>query len=504
MVRIRSNSGKKAKGSTRIQPWQIGLFLLILAYCEYVALESSTTTAPTTTAKMQQPSARSGASRSVVLSDSTMAKRAKKEDIRSFAGNDITVKREPPQESRKVSETIRAVGNSKTTAQAIPPNVVPASFETKPRIAVFKQHAKTAAVKTEKPAPRLVLHVGPPKTGTTSLQYMLKLYESQLRKDGYYYTGNETAMSDFRLCLKRIKKAGGPVECWTDIVDGLERHRLQGQSVILSNEIFSWYVRQEPIFWKLVQEALRPWLPHLTVVVGYRHLHNFLPSTHYEVQKSQRWPSQIERGKYVTPLTKFWRERFHREEQLVGPMPTPAAVLKQFQNANYTVSMLDIERNEQIEEFLCQVLPNAPQTCQYHAEQKRNGTDNAIPSLNKNDAGQVNYDSLALIAFQQDLLKAEQTRKYLRQRVKSFNEVTWKRGPNDFPLDCLTDSEDAQFLQESLQHAHASGFTSKDMDDELTLNFYKTKANKKFCSINATLAFEEKRWYNFFHNAKNW
>ena len=340
--------------------------------------------------------------------------------------------------------------------------------------------------------PLFVLHVGPPKTGTTSLQYMIESYESLLFEDNYFSTGNASFIDSFNVCTRRVRKAGRVIECWSKLNGTLETHRSLGHNVILSNEMIS--VQTQAVdYWDLIVSLLEPWMPNVLVVVGYRHLHNFLPSTHYELQKNQRWPSSLERGKSVTPFVKFWNQ--NHGQDLLGPIPTPTTVIKQFRAAQYNVSVLDIETKEQIGEFFCGILPDAARTCQHHLSQPP-----ARHVLNTNDKGQVNYDSLAIIAFTRHYLKKDQTRKYVRNQVKEFNEKGLKRGPNDFPLSCLNEDQQVQFLEESITHARSAGFSN--MDDNIRVDFAKARDKKKFCSINATVAFEDPVWKDFFMKAK--
>ena len=351
--------------------------------------------------------------------------------------------------------------------------------------------SSTALPSSGKKNPLLVLHVGPPKTGTTSLQHMLHQYEPQLLEDNYFYAGNSSVIDNFKNCIRRVQKAGKDTECWSDFVKTLEVHRKQGHNIILSNEVIS--VHAQDGNFDLIRSFMEPWMPNVLVVVGYRHLHNFMPSTHFELQKNQRWPSIMERGKLVTPFTTFWMEN-HKLDKL-GPIPMPATAIAQFRAAYYNVSVLDIEMKEQITEFFCGILPDATHTCRYHQ-----GRPPLVHALNTNDQGQVNYDALAILAFQRDYLKKDQTRPYLRARIKTFNEKTLHSGPNDFVLDCLTPDQEEEFLQESLQHARAAGFSSRD--DAIRADFAKAKAKKKYCTINATAVFEQQTWLDFFSRAK--
>lgn len=356
--------------------------------------------------------------------------------------------------------------------------------------------AALAAPTPKKNGPLFVLHVGPAKTATTSLQYMLNQYEPLLLEDNYVYVGaNSTSLSnpfDGR-CLRRLKK--GDSSCWKIFMSELETHRKQGHNIVLSNEVISLQANTNEIVWDLLKAAIQPWMPNVRVIVGYRHLHNFVPSTHYELQRNQRWPSVKEHGKPVTPFTKFYEDLFNKEELISGPIPSSAATIRKF-SEHYNVSVLDIESTEQVSEFVCRLLPNAKRACKQHQEQPP-----TMPSLNQNDAGQVNYDSLAIVAFNNLVLKKEQTRKYVRAKVKYFNEVRLGNGPNDFPLDCLSPDQEKELLNLSIRHAKESRLPTID-EEAIRKSFEKAKAKKKFCSINATLAYEIPEWKEYFGLAK--
>ena len=341
--------------------------------------------------------------------------------------------------------------------------------------------------------PLLVLHVGPPKTGTTSLQYMIGVYESLLREDNYFYAGNSSYVDRFNICTRRLRNSPGVQhECWIEILNHMENHRQAGHSFILSNELLS--VRAVEDF-DLLRNFTEAWMPNVLVVVGYRHLHNFFQSTYFELQKNQRWPSKYERGKLVIPFVTFWNST-HGQNR-IGPMPTPATTINTFRERNYNVSILNIETKEQISEFFCHILPNANRTCEHHKTQPH-----LIPTLNQREEGRLNYDSLAILAFLHGMIKNTQTRSYVRSKIKEFNEGTLHHGPDDFELQCLDASQEEQFLQESISHARAAGFPN--FDDIIRVDFPKAKEKKKFCSIDAAAVFHTKIWQDFLSNAVNW
>ena len=346
--------------------------------------------------------------------------------------------------------------------------------------------------------PLFVLHVGPPKTGTTSLQYILKAYQQILVEDSYHYLGNAKAMGgDFTRCMNKMEKNRKEEDrkCWETFIGLLEYHRHLGHNIIVSNEVIGFHTgRNFP--WSLIHGYLGKW-SRVEIVVSYRHLHNFVPSAHFELQKNLRWPGPPEFGKFVTPFPYFWK--FECNRTAVGSIPTPGAVKARFEAANYTVKMLDVESQDQISHFFCTILERANRTCSLHLT----NSSLQLPELNQRNDGHLNYDSLALLAWQNKLLKNEQTRRYLRAKIKFHQEVTLGLSANDFPLDCLDSVQETRLLTESLQHARDCGLdTNGEAGQIFQSNFIHAKETKKFCTVNATLAFAEEKWQHFFAGAK--
>lgn len=392
----------------------------------------------------------------------------------------------------KTNESITLTPPSNSTI------IVPSESPPKTTKSVHFRYSVNATTMKRSHEPVFVLHVGPPKTGTTSLQYMLKAYEQILIEDSYHYLGNAKAMGgDFTRCMNKMEKNSKKEDrkCWETFIGLLEHHRNLGHNIIVSNEVIGFHTGR-PFPWRLIHGYLGNW-SRVEIVVSYRHLHNFVPSAHFELQKNQRWPGPPEFGKFVTTFSHFWK--FECNRTAVGSVATPGAVKARFSAANYTVKMLDVESQDQISHFLCSILEGANRTCSLHS------TNSSLqpPELNQRNDGQLNYDSLALLAWQNHLLKNEQTRRYLRGKIKFHQEVTLGLSANDFPLDCLDSEQETRLLMESLQHARDCGLDANgEAGVILQSNFIHAKEKKKFCSINATLAFAEEKWQQFFAGAK--
>ena len=118
---------------------------------------------------------------------------------------------------------------------------------------------KTLHKANEDDRPYFILHVGPPKTATTTLQTELTKFDFNiLLMDNYVYLGqrmidpnnmwrhlhgNLLKVLKDRDCQVAVNKARLSnqtwPECWVEFLDTLEKRRKEGHSIILSEENFS-------------------------------------------------------------------------------------------------------------------------------------------------------------------------------------------------------------------------------------------------------------------------
>ena len=142
--------------------------------------------------------------------------------------------------------------------------------------------------------PRLVLHIGPPKTGTTSIQCgLIGLNQTLASLDNYYYIGkpcggegNNNEMLKLHYVFYYLVE-GKPLP---DImmVQLLDRHLKLGHNVIMSSE--NWYELDDK---NGGLEALLKILTlvgfDVTIVVAYRYYHEWLPSLYFQENYNPRF-----------------------------------------------------------------------------------------------------------------------------------------------------------------------------------------------------------------------
>ncbi|KAL7579360.1 hypothetical protein ACA910_014034 [Epithemia clementina (nom. ined.)] len=228
----------------------------------------------------------------------------------------------------------------------------------------YQQQDSQATIPKSKNKGQLWIHVGPPKTGTTTLQNELKALQADLDLDGYQYTSGMFRLPDFYVlemkCQRALAKArleyynqtnnygtanvtffgttgiGGSnltrtttttrhdynysernpslydilvnIPCWKSRLDQLEEWRFQGKrNVILSSEGigFQWrkihgYEHAMPADWISVKATLEPFYD-IHIVIGYRRYFEWLVSSKYH--EDQWSPARPRRKRWPPSLT---------------------------------------------------------------------------------------------------------------------------------------------------------------------------------------------------------
>lgn len=168
--------------------------------------------------------------------------------------------------------------------------------------------------------PLLILHAGPPKTGSTTLQCALESLRAELESDGVAYVGrpecpfaiDRTHREEFRrferalvtgyACHKRLAAAAASNDedvpsCWReDLLDRLDRFRKRARStakrvvVLFSDEALANratgsfdYRPNVPYPWEALDRLRETW--EVRVLVAHRPLHAYWPSVYAEMHK---------------------------------------------------------------------------------------------------------------------------------------------------------------------------------------------------------------------------
>ena len=245
--------------------------------------------------------------------------------------------------------------------------------------------------------PYFVIHCGPPKTGTTTLQTSLhKIYKRPLELDNYVYEGkfiqglgrrdlykeilNGVASAQCMSAIQRSKNNNVP-QCWTAFLSRLDQ--LNGTSIIISEETLGFYQKSfgSPQYWNMLQDALSKRY-NVMVVITYRRYFHWLMSV----------KSMLEQTVFRKPLKRVWHDDGGwnagptTTEWLVKVMEQPdfdwdyTDKLKDFYQRHdhhrFRTIILNMHNGQDpVTTFLCDVLPRASHACEramaLSAEQKK-------------------------------------------------------------------------------------------------------------------------------------
>jgi hypothetical protein len=370
--------------------------------------------------------------------------------------------------------------------------------------------------------PVLVILVGPPKTATTTLQSHLSDPRTQadLLKDNYLYQGRRLGagktpllrtLTD-RRCKEKTKRARKNnhtmPECWNSFTGELDRLYQTGQNVILVEEYLSDACFDLPAF----QEATTKW--QVSIVITYREFWSWLPSFKNQLEKERkilplfssepkstdRLPWLLDRRR-TSSSPEFYKAMIsvkNRKEIRVGNMqtgkylPYTDNIVDLYRDLGDQVRIMNIhlENIKVTSNFLCEILPNAPNTCQASLHQTNQQSSN--PSIS------MDYQLIVVDAVDRGLL--DQSKFNRPQVVRNLEQHHKQRlESRPLPLECMDQVTLEAFLVESmrLERELVPDFYASH-EEQHRKNFWNAAAKNKFCSVNTTAVLIDPDWLSLF------
>ena len=258
--------------------------------------------------------------------------------------------------------------------------------------------------------PQFILHIGPPKTGSTSIQKSLgiDIPEQILRKDNVAYMGLYAREGRMRSSVyKHLMRArcfreyqSNPnVSCWKEAVAELHNYARNGTSVIISSETFSYRweldvndttgrLRRVPFLLGPLTEALNDF--DVRVVWVYRRFHEWLVSAinqrNLDMQIANRHDQYVGLWegitRYQNDLSNFRKWFLYRYMDQVLPV---------FHGLG-DQTMAIRPGTCIVSQLLCHVLTVAPNMCQWSVDRdQRNDT------VRENAGARRNFDAALLV-----------------------------------------------------------------------------------------------------------
>lgn len=380
-----------------------------------------------------------------------------------------------------------------------------------------------------------VLHVGPPKTATTTLQLQLLNLTDILRErdDVLYFHADRNPVpliatlhtSNCHVQLKEVRQAQkqsnattlqlrdalNRVTCWKPFLQEIQEYRqnyADTTSFMYSSEGFGigW---TRPTDWISLRETLASVDIELVVVITYRRYYEWLLSSKQHAEKwtgakkfLTQWPNQG--GQHTLDLLPTVLH-FTSGKSKWFPFQYTDAMIDMIAPHVPQTRLLNLHEDKSVlSTYLCDVLPNTPETCKYSLE--KDATDAAEFRANTQDSFRdeskgmkqtiTAYDRIAMEAARQGLLNMTLiTRRFAGLKCRNFHQVVLNGTEKDLPLTCPSQSLLHAFLNESLakEEAIMPDFYRKHQDKHWA-SFWKAAVANKFCMVNATAVLMDTRW----------
>jgi hypothetical protein len=387
--------------------------------------------------------------------------------------------------------------------------------------------------------PKLVLHVGPPKTATTFLQCSLCSPSSSttadtiLAQDHWVYLGTcpdscgkqpssskrdsrylEHARSTFiSKTPKDNNSTISPSVLGPDFVRRLAAARETGKNALV---IFEMITRISDQHVAVLAEHLKSdW--DVEIVVAYRHLYDWLPSKYNQMNRPSKnklnaaeWPGETNRpteGQDILPFDLDNRGHFSAlVEDIESTGLHPTATVAQKYQPYFTTHVVDLHNLQKVSEtgdaylqhLFCHIL-QAAHTCEA-VTAGQIGTDDTLKS---NKSPSLNYEMLAVRAYQQGLIPHNDStvgrpvsRHVVVLAIQRRQEIHLNLTADDFPLTCLPSSTLDRLVDLSVQ-VEANLFQySVEREVQHRTGFAAKLHAQKYCHIDVDRVLENAGWRN--------
>lgn len=399
------------------------------------------------------------------------------------------------------------------------------SYADRNEAVVIFDSEKTETHHEAKKKPILYLHVGPPKTATTTIQAELTKYRDELLGDDIVYLGKGTNEKWVKgndgnkfphpswctIYLQYQEKIEGiSPNCFYRMNETIHEYHASGRDVIMSDEVVGlMFAAKDTKKKKKKKRALKglkkfadlfrdDW--DIRILLGYRPYFDFVTSQFnekWEIKpgkpKKNKWPA---RGGQSVPLVKdSWDSTGHVHNGWSSTIELANVFSREFDN----ITIFDITRTgDLMTYFLCDILENAHQAC----ESKKSSVASGTLDAKKNVASPLDYDMLATAASKKGLFDLTLKRRSVVAKVKQHHEDELGLKVIDLPLICPSTSHTTALFNASIAQEKR---LFPDREEEggahqgsLKATFQKRLDTKAFCNIDVGKILEDETWIEFF------
>jgi hypothetical protein len=352
--------------------------------------------------------------------------------------------------------------------------------------------------------PHLVIHVGPQKTGSTTLQHVWaapKELGNVLREDNFLYEYVNIHRGTFDCDVDGDVYTN--CKASNELLQLFEKASREQKHLLISDE------NLDERFAGALRDAIDDRKFRVKVVVVYRQIHQWLPSWYSQINKNTdrdskgnllqdenglviiephtHWPS--EGGTHIPSFTAWYKEfTQYWDSSDLAPHHPSVHFMNVYKPYFDHVNIYDMnQKGDFVTNFMCQMFPEAPKTCKHLKEEMNLPLSN--PSVN------VEHDILSVQAYENGLIDKKLTRSMVVSEVTKYVKESGKTLPRqcetgmiDQIRDWLLDSEEAMLPDK----------WSADYRDALERTFNSYYPNGKLCDVDIEKVLSDNDWVEFF------
>lgn len=320
-----------------------------------------------------------------------------------------------------------------------------------------------------------LVHLGPPKTATTTLQCTLGKLSPSLREDGYLHLGKhptkfcepgERGVSQQQdehfecLAIQSCRnKVLSNATWWLSIGEAMLINT--NQHLLLSDELLS-QSNQRPFLLRLLSMARRT--HRVQILLTYRHYHEWLASMYHEMDRTGPHHHRLTDWNGREAHSLEWYLQRDVDTWIVPNVWSMKQDLKQ-----YPIKVLSIHSPDFVKDLVCDHL-QARKTCLSLASRQ------TPPRFNPSIASESSdYDRLAMEAAKRewiDILRVSRmdSAAFLRQKLQEANE------DGSIPMKCPSEELFGKLVKRSLLYNHfvfgrSAGITLVEGDGSWKSNY---------------------------------
>ena len=360
------------------------------------------------------------------------------------------------------------------------------------------------------PRPLLVMNVGIPKTGSTTLQHYLEIDNQNgiLEKSNYTFFTCATETDSEQIVLLDIwERKGRDRKNWNTFNDCFEKARATGKNAIYSYEIFGKLLTDDDEHMENLKYFLKDW--KVVIVVTYRRLFDWLPSylfQNYRLFTKWSFGNGVYRPRPFPSFVEYCRTRgfiYSRDwGHVLDDVHPTEATLKQFENyfdnmVIFNMHESNLDGHNIVSYFYCKFLPHADEACKFRLNE---GLDES-----KNVGTTFNYDLLAEAAHNEGFVDRKLRKGMIIKTIREHQENDLKLKHYDFPLLCPSPAMEDWLLRLSLEFERRIlpiWFMSERGERDHREQFDIALGKKRFCTIDESEAIQNVHWKEFLLNSR--